>query len=562
MPAETRTIHESLFDVCAVIPISFTTSSIAATENRNTDDGIGFIVPGVGSIVSPYIGIGPPVAVVAGKCSATSILAPGQVINISSFGIYLDKYVSVITETSGEIDGLIAASIIDGIQSVSTSGSVLGVTEKYSVFHLSKFDVVFPITLNPFSCVSVSNPVTVETTLVLMPSSVSAFPSVSCAVVVGVELQPVYIEAVGEYNASGDIEYQHFEVGSIASIGATARNVVPNDKSIQFGSLTFQCAHRDGSDKINAVTNQKLAEAGISEPRAFTRTITITAETDKVIEHDAVINLIGQRLLLRVYGLPYEDAYISNISDLQRKAGLTRFVYTIEFTHHVFTTTDSVSFAGLSLSNPARSAPDDISPSYAGKVGANFTLTNLVPSIKRTFTFECITENEAEYTALISLIALKRTLVINGKTTNGVYISKLSALQPKGGGNIYLYTVEFSSESGNKPIPVSFRGITLPNATGGAEEVEIIQSRTTIHDGRIAADVGTIPARRFTFSCMSNTETEYNAIYSSIGLKSALNVDGKIISKAYVSQLSNAREVGEGSIRLYTWDIEFLEETL
>lgn len=561
MPAETRTIHESLFDVCAVIPISFTTSSIAATENRNTDDGIGFIVPGVGSIVSPYIGIGPPVAVVAGKCSATSILAPGQVINISSFGIYLDKYVSVITETSGGIGGLIAVGIEYGVQSVSASGSVLGITEKYSVFHQSMFDVVFPITLNPFSCVSVSNPVTVETTLVLMPV-VSAFPSLSCGVEVGVELQPVYIEAVGEYNASCNLEYQHFEVGSIASIGATARNVVPNDKSIQFGSLTFQCAHRDGSDKINAVTNQKLAEAGISEPRAFTRTITITAETDKVIEHDTVINLIGQRLLLRVYGLPYEDAYISNISDLQRKAGLTRFVYTVDFIHHVFTTVDSVSFAGLSLSNPARSAPDDISPSYAGKVGANFTLTNLVPSIKRTFTFECITENEAEYTALISLIALKRTLVINGKTTAGVYISKLSALQPKGGGNIYLYTVEFSSESGNKPIPVSFMGITLPNATGGAEEVEIIQSRTTIHDGRIAADVGTIPARRFAFSCMSNTEIEYNAIYSTIGLKSALNVDGKIIPKAYVSQLSNACEVGEGAVRLYTWDVEFLEETL
>ena len=60
--------------------------------------------------------------------------------------------------------------------------------------------------------------------------------------------------------------------------------MVPNVKTIQFGTLEFQSAERVSDDSISVVSDEKYALHAIDEPLAYTRKITIRAETNQRIE--------------------------------------------------------------------------------------------------------------------------------------------------------------------------------------------------------------------------------------------------------------------------------------
>ncbi|HWQ65970.1 MAG TPA: hypothetical protein VN372_03760 [Methanospirillum sp.] len=413
-------------------------------------------------------------------------------------------------------------------------------TEVGKAFHTSAFDILLDRSVH-ITCTAVA--------------------SVDVGCVPEIDLGVIRVEAVPSVGVECSTNSVQIVTKAVPSVDIEVRSVVPDDKSIKFGSLTFQCARRASEDKTTPLTESKLAELGIAEPKAFSRTISLIAETDQRYEHDKLFELIGQRLDLSVYGIVFPNATISSLSDIQRgRGGLNRFGYTIEFTHYVLPNHHSVTFGGISLSHPTRSAPDDISPSYIGNPGSGFSLNNLVATLKRTWTFECVAEEQTEYSGLISLMGPKCPLVINGETFSSVYISGLSSLVPKGTG-IYLYTVELSSDSGDDPIPVTFSGISLPNAVDSGGDVEILKSRTTLYDGRVKADLGTTAADSFSFSCQSNSVTEYTAIRALIGVKATLVVDGQSVPKCYISQLSRPQKRGTATVALYTWEIGFEMET-
>ncbi len=436
-------------------------------------------------------------------------------------------------------------NILPVFPSIKIEPKVTASTKAFTVFHLSTFDVVAPVKVR-VKVSTICNPISSGSLPVLLPT-VQVKPIIQADTQLLIPLRPSIIV--------------------FSSIIATAAEVVPNTDKIQFGSLVFQNAERAEKDKITPIVTDKLAQSGVSEPSAFTRVITIRAETNELAEHRQILSMQGQRLYLWVYGTPYANAYISSISDIQRKAGLTRFAYTIEFTHHVFESDNVITYGGLTLSHPTRSAPDDVSMSYSNvPTGAGFSLSKLVPSIKRSWTFECVCEDRSEWDTLFAfgITGSKNTLVINSDDpVKGVYISKLSKLEPRGtSGTIMSYTLEVSQDSGDNPVIASFKGITLPNACSYTWDPEIIQSETVLNDGRVIIDTGAIPKRTFSFSCSSNSEDAYIALYALIGSKSPLIVDGKTVAtKAVISSMSGALKIGEGSTRLYTWTMDFKEDT-
>ena len=462
-----------------------------------------------------------------------------QVIHSSEFKI--DGFIYQLAISSN----LIASSSHSSNPVVSPSSELIQssdvVTGRYVSFHASSFDVLLERVL---SIQSTINPVS------------------NIAIAVGIEL-PVCASDIVCGSESGLSTNSIVSASELClSSNITTRYVVPNVKTIQFGTLEFQSAERISDDSISVVSDEKYALHAIDEPLAYTRKITIRAETNQRIEHYTLLSLIGQKLPLWVYGLCYPDSAITNISDLHVKPRLNRFVYTVEFTQYVYNTSDSVTFAGMSLSNPTLPNAMDISPEYSIEMSDSFNASP-IPVINRRFAVECITESESEYESLISLIGTKQTLIINGKTYPRCYISILSGLQPRGGGNVWKYTVEFSKKSGDNPIEVSFNGIVLPDAVMSSDEnAEILQTRTVLHSGKTAVDIGIVPSRSFTITCMENDKTIYNQLFSLIGGKYPLIVDGETIPHAYISSWSNARKIGDGDFRLYTYSIGFEEETV
>ncbi len=440
---------------------------------------------------------------------------------------------NIIAESSHSPTPVLSADS-DLISSVDTTTGI------YRSIHQSSFGILLERAL---SLQSVINPIS------------------DVAIAVGIELPLISSNIRCGFDSRTGINTVVISSGIICSSGITARYVVPNVKTIQFGTLEFQSAERVSDDSISVISDEKYALHAIDEPLAYTRKITIRAETNKRLEHDTLLSLIGQKLPLWVYGLYYPNSAITNISDLHVKPKLTRFVYTVEFTQYVYNTSDSVTFAGMSLSNPTLPNAMDISPEYSIEMSDSFNASP-IPVINRRFAVECITESESEYESLASLIGTKQTLIINGKTYPLCYISILSGLQPRGGGNVWKYTVEFSKKSGEIPVNVTFNGISLPDAVASSEEeLEILSSRTTLHSGAIVADIGSVIANRFSFTCMANNKVTYNQLKALIGSKYTLVVDGEPYTKCYISSWSSARRIGTGSVRLYTWSIGFEQET-
>jgi len=447
---------------------------------------------------------------------------------------------------------------------------------------------------------------------------------------------------------------------------------VPSKKTIEFGAFVFSHASRESPDQISIDVDEKFAMFGVKEPKIYTRKISIVAESVDFVEYDTLLSLVGLRRTLSVYGVPYNDVYISNISDMQRKAGLEWWVWHVEFYYHQFESVDAVnidglnlptvisiseeqispiiddrcfqagisepiaysisrqityvdfhgetasqlktrigksvsailnedtydncritkitryspkggglisifdveiqkyqynisdvvSFGTINLSHPIIPNAFDITPEYSVDMSAGFSFTTPIPVITRRYAFDCLTESQTEFNNIIAAIETKQTLTINGSAIPLCYITSLSALQPRGGGNVWKYTIEFSKREGEMPITATFNGISLPNCTSaGDEELEIISSRTVLHSGKTAANIGVYTSKRFTFQCMSNNKTVYNQLVALIGSKYTLVVDGETVTKAYISSWSNARKIGTGTNRLYTWVIGFEQET-
>jgi hypothetical protein len=424
-------------------------------------------------------------------------------------------------------------------ESETVAGSDV-ITGNYNVIHLSEFGILIERLL------SISSSVVIGSDITLHPH---------------IELPT--IQSVSEIASTPGFNVNSLMIPSDIVCGSniTARYVVPNVKTIQFGTLEFQDARRATDDSISVISDSKYTEFGIDEPLAFTRTIHINAETNRRIEHDTLINLIGQKLPLWVYGICYPDCRISNISDLHVKPKLNRFRYSIEFEQIKYNTSDSVTFAGMSLSNPTMPNAFDTTPEYGIEMASGFDAVP-VPVISQRFAVECITESQSEYESMLSLMGAKSTLIINGNSYPLCYISSLSGLQPRGGGNVWKYTIEFSKKIGENPVSVTFNGISLPNATiSSEEELEILQNRTILHSGAVVADIASVVSNRFTISCMANDKTVYNQLKALISQKKTLIVDGETYTKCYISSWQSARKIGDGSVRLYTWTIGFEQET-
>lgn len=454
--------------------------------------------------------------------------------NIDGFAYRID-----VSSVISPISSIIPSLGIDLESSIDTVSDV-SLIEIGNVFHSSLFDILVERSFNLKSVNTFVNDV-----------------SIKCGVSLGVE---------SKYNSTSEFDFSinvlNIQSSSQFKSSATALYVVPDVHTIQFGNITFRHAERNTDDKITVITEQKLANVGISEPKSYTRVITLLAETDSRYEHDYLQSVIGMRSVLYVYGIPYNNAYISNISDLQLgKGGLNRWKYTIEFTHHVLPEENVVTIGNIHLSHPVRSSPDDIRPEFFGNTDVGYNITNLVASIKRTWTFECITESKTEYDNIVSMYGVKSTLVINGETFTNAYINGTSALNPRGTG-IYIYTVEICRKSGDSPITVSFAGISLPNASPNGGSVDILINKTVLHNGKTAVDIGEIPVRSFEYTCISNSRTVYDQLYNRMSDKSTLIVDGiTITSKAYISSLSSPIKRGTSTNAIYTWDISFEEET-
>jgi hypothetical protein len=462
------------------------------------------------------------------------------------------------------------------------------------IFHQSTFDVygyVCPVTsesiVNPRSSIvpavgqgAINSSVSVSSNLTPIPGKVIHSSLFNILIERSIHIESVVIPQLSN-NFANHIPLSinsivecigHFIFSSNATLiqtigypvsNITVVNTIPNDRSIWFGPVTFAVAKRNSEDKITPILDSKVAETGINEPKAYSRVISIKAETMDRTEHDTLIDLVGSRYVLSVYGIAFPNTYITNISDIQLLPCLCRFGYTIEFTTHVLPQDNNVVYGGVTLSHASRSAPDDIAPSYLGAVGSGFSLTNLVPKITRTWTFDCVTTNISEYTGLISLFGLKCNFTLNNESFTGVYISKLSKLTPKGNNSLFIYNVEFQQESGDDPVPVTFDSISIPNCTdNSSSNIEILSNRTTLQSGKIAVDIGSIPARAVSFSCMDNSRVVYDALYNLIGTKASLTVDTVTISKAYISSLSSVQKKGSASNPLYVWTIGFEEETV
>lgn len=545
-------------------------------------------------------------------------------------------------------------------------------TDEYTVFHTSAFDVSGRFTLSVPSITACTDPISVITPIRLaIPFDLISddlLIDASPTITINPELSLI-TPNLGYDIGRGDL---HPEFNCYApSLLVKALPLVPDIKTVEFGAFKFSHAERENPDQITPETNERFARWGIPEPQIYTRKISIVAESNQATEYYQLQTLFGVRRSLSVYGYAFADAYISNLSELQRKPGLGRWVWHVEFIQHVFeskdrvmldgwnvptvitvsdeqkqpivsdgyaergisepigfsvsrsiefidyhgectsqlenrvgksfsvtingvtsnkyritnisssapkggglvkiftvdlqryqfNTNDSVKFGTVNLSNPTFPNAHDITPEYSVDMGVGFGSLNPIPNIVRRFAVECITTNHYEFEMMVGYIGTKQTLIINGKSYVLAFISLLSALQPRGGGNIWKYTIEFSQKSGVKPAVIKFDGVSLPNAVISSESIEILQTRTTMHSGAIVADLGAIPSKRFSVSCMSNSKSGYNSLYSKLGQKKTLVVDGETITKAYISDLQAARVIGDGADRLYSWDVSFEQET-
>lgn len=543
-----------------------------------------------------------------------------------------------------------------------------------TAIHTSSFDVrgVFTLTVPNISAyvepVSVIAPIKIS-----VPISAYADDVQHTKTYVGVTVSPqisAYADNIRYDIGRGDCR---FDIACYApSMMIKVIPGIPDTKSVEFGEFKFAHAKRKDHDSVTVESDDRFSRFGVNEPKIYTRRIFITAETNDYTEYGALQELYGLRRTLSVYGFPYPDAYISNLSELQKKPGLSRWAWEVEFTCHqfesvdkaiidgmtlptvisvsevkktpfiddsfahagisepigysasrivefidfhgefgsqlesrigksitttingeytekckivnvtafspkggglikifvvelqwyYFNATDSVTFGTVALSNPFFPNAHDISPEYSVDMSAGVSLANPIPVITHRYAVQCVTESSAEIESLMGLMGSKLTLNINGKEIPYCYISSLSKLQPRGGGYCWKYTIEFSKRAGENPISVSWNGITLPNATeSGDESVEILSSRTVLKNGKTAARIGTVAARRFTFTCMSNEKTAWNSLYSQISVKSPLYVDGEAYPSMYISNLSGTRKIGDGAARLYTWTVDFEQDT-
>jgi hypothetical protein len=461
------------------------------------------------------------------------------VVHTSDF--YLSGYVYTLNVSSNVIPSSDLGSELNAYAESEMIPESSVVTENPVLLHKSEFGMLLERILNLNS--------------VCIPSSDNG-------VGLGITLPSIHSECApsSEFKMANNYLVMNSEYVTSSTISATYS--VPNTKSIIFGTFEFKHALRKSPDVITVISDDGMRKAGIEERRAYTRDIEIIAESDNLHDHDNLMNLIGQKLVLFVYGIPYEDAYITEISDLQWVAGVNRWSWTVKFTHNVFDASDAVQYGTITISNPRMPNANDISPSYSVDMSAGMSLTNGIPKVTRNFAVEAITETPTEFESLISLIGTRQTLTINGKTYTLCYISSLSALQPRGGGNVWSYTIEFSRDEGVNPVTATFAGISLPNAVYSGGEIEILQSRTVLHSGKIAVDIGTIPANRKSFTCMSNEKTLYTSLYNLIGTKGTLVMDGETYMKCYISSMSDSRIIGDGTKRLYQWDLSFEQETV
>jgi hypothetical protein len=334
---------------------------------------------------------------------------------------------------------------------------------------------------------------------------------------------------------------------------------------VTFDNIGMQNVLEIGEEKRSPILNDRLSQAGISEPVAYSVNNTITFVDLSGAVYDLLSDSkVGKSGNLVINGKTYLKSKITNLTKWTPRGGGNTHILTVAFTSYWYSTTDTARFGTITLSNPVLPNAMDITPEYSVEMSTAYNISNPIPIIIRRFAFECITETPLEFKALVNSIGPKLTLVLNGTSHGLCYISSLSGLQPRGGGNIWKYTIEFSQKSGDKPVVAKFNNITLPNAVISSEEdLEILQTRTTLHNGKIAVDLGTTPSRRVSITCMANDKIVYNQLYALIGtgLKYPLIVDDETFTKAYISSWGTARKIGDGDARLYTYTIGFEEET-
>ena len=466
----------------------------------------------------------------------SAVLAVGEIIHQSTFDIVVDRDVTGDMDIIPEI-GYLQAVGIEQNPVMEISPVIAGSAFAYRLVHQSVFDVCSRISASCDLAVSV-NPITTQ-----------AVRGVYCDVAVS----PGIVDSglgVGVRAATASV---------ICNPGVDAEIV--RRPGVKFGELKFIVAKRSGADKITSLADDQYVKAGVSTPQAFSRTFSIIAESNSSREYASLLALEGQTRTLFIDDIPYPKTTLQSISDRKIKPALDRWEWEMEFIQYVYSSTDTVTFNGITLSNPTLPNAHDITPQFSVDMGSAYSITDGIPKIVRRWAVECICETPSEFEILVSYIGIKAPMRLNGTTYQMAYISSLSALQPRGGGNIWSYTIEFSQEYGVVPVVASFNNITLPNATYTGGDVEIQKSRTVLHDGRIAADIGLIPSNQKGFTCMSNSESVYTSLYNKIGVKASLIIDGKTYTKCYISSLSDNRVIGSGSRRIYQWDITFEQET-
>lgn len=330
--------------------------------------------------------------------------------------------------------------------------------------------------------------------------------------------------------------------------------------SVNLDTVTIPNIVAIGDENKQPILDDRFTRSGITEPVAFSLTRNIDFIDGSGNYTGILENRIGKSIAVIINGESETGWKITGINRKQSIGGDIS-IHSVSLTRYQFNTTDTVKFNGLNLSNPILPNAMDITPTYSVDMSVNNTITNGIPKITRRYAFECIATSTSEFDTLVSWIGIRGTLVINGKSHTLCHITTLSALQPIGGGDVWKYTIEFSRDSGISPAVVTFDGISLPNAVISSESLELLQSRATLHSGKIAVNIGVYPSKQVTISCMSNSKSVYNSLYAKLGQKKTLVVDGETITKAYISELQSARVIGEGRLRLYTWDISFEQET-
>ena len=210
-------------------------------------------------------------------------------------------------------------------------------TTEYTVFHTSAFDISGRFTLTVPQMVASPQPISVKTPIKLSIPIQAKADNLTLRTPVSIAVKPAFeavIDDLGYDIGRGDLR---IALSCYApSLLVKARPMVPNVKTVEFGEFVFTHAERESPDQITPETNERFARWGIPEPRIYTRKISIVAESNQTTEYYQLQTLFGVRRSLSVYGYAFADAYISNLSELQRKPGLGRWVWHVEFIQHVF----------------------------------------------------------------------------------------------------------------------------------------------------------------------------------------------------------------------------------